>query len=109
MTITGKAARKVVQAASAAKRACAACLRKIFEVDPARCEKCDGAMKLVAMILDDRELDRILPHQGWLAGFPKMKASRAQPGSSERRDENSQSDPRGDWGGRQDFPSEWPA
>jgi len=109
VTIGGKAVREVRKAASAAKRAWAACLRKIFEVDPVRCEKCGGAMKLAAVILDDRELDRILAHQGWPTEFPKTKASRAPPGSSERGDESSQADPRGDWEGRQDFPSEWPA
>ena len=107
--IVGKAAREVRKAASAAKRAWAACLRKIFEVDPVRCVKCGGGMKLVAVILDDWELDRILAHQGWPMGFPKTKASRAPPGSVERGGENSQADPRGDWDGRQDFPSEWPA
>ena len=75
-----------------------------------RCEKCGGSMKLVAVILDDRELDRILAHEGWPAEFPKTKASRAPPGSSERGEEGSQGDPRGEnWDGRQDFPSEWPA
>ena len=50
----GKAARK---AASAALRSWAACVRKVFEVDPARCVKCGGEMKLVAVVLDDGELD----------------------------------------------------
>ena len=91
-------------------------MKKIFEVDPVRCEKCGGGMKLVAVILDDRELDRILAHQGWPTEFPKTRryedfrsgvcagpegsrpqASRAPPGSVERGDESSQADPRGDW------------
>ena len=109
VTIVGKAVREVRKAASAAKRAWAACLRKIFEVDPVKCEKCGGAMKLAAVILDDRELDRILAHQGWPTEFPKTKASRAPPGRNERGEESSQVDPRGDWEGRPDFPSEWPA
>lgn len=67
-------------------------------------------MKLVAVILDDGELDRILAHQGWPTEFPKTKASRAPPGSVERGGEGSQAGPRGEsWDGRQDFPSEWPA
>ena len=112
-----------------------------------RCEKCGGSMKLVAVILDDRELDRILAHEGWPTKFPKARryqdfrssvcagpegsrpkavpfqrqaegtlprhmaqSSRAPPGSSERGEEGSQGDPRGEnWDGRQDFPSEWPA
>lgn len=93
-------------------------MRKIFEVDPVRCEKCGGGMKLAAVIL---------AHQGWPTEFPKTrryrvflrgvcagsegsrpKASRALPGSVERGNEDSQADPRGDRDGRQDFPSEWP-
>lgn len=66
-------------------------------------------LKLAAVILDDRELDRILAHQGWPTEFPKTKASRAPPGSVERGDESSQADPQGEGDGRQDFPSEWPA
>ena len=73
VTIAGKVSREVRKAASAAKRAWAACLRKIFEVDPVRCEKCGGSMKLVAVILDDRELDRILAHEGWPTKFPKAR------------------------------------
>ena len=57
VSIVGKVSREVRQAASVAKRAWAACLRKIFEVDAVRCVKCGGAMKLVTVILDDRELD----------------------------------------------------
>ena len=109
VTLVGKASREVVKAAKAAARSWAACLRKIFEVDPVRCEKCGGAMKLVAVILDDGELDRILANQGWPTEFPKTQASRAPPGSVERG-EVSQADPRGEnWDERQDFPSEWPA
>ncbi len=110
VTIAGKVSREVGKAASAAKRAWAACLRKIFEVDPVKCVKCGGSMKLVAVILGDRELDRILAREGWPTEFPKTKASRAPPGSSERGEEGDQVDPRGEhWEGKQDFPSEWPA
>ena len=110
VTLAGKAAREGGRASKAAGRAWAACMRKIFEVDPVKCVKCGGEMKLVAVILDDGELDRILAHQGWPTAFPKTKASRAPPGSAERGDEGSQADPRGErWDGRQDFPSDWPA
>ena len=74
------------------------------------CVKCGGEMKLVAVILDDGELDRVLAHQGWAVEFPKTKASRAPPGSVERGDESSQADPRSaDWEGRQGYGSDWPA
>jgi hypothetical protein len=56
--------------AAAAGRAWAACLKKIFEVDPVMCGKCGSEMRLVSVILDDRELDRILANQGWPVEFP---------------------------------------
>ena len=110
VTLPGKVERAARRAASAAGRAWAACMRKIFEVDPVRCGKCGGETKLVSVILDDKELDRILAHQGWPTEFPKTKASRAPPRREERGDGGSQTDPRSEgWDGRQDFPSEWPA
>jgi hypothetical protein len=110
VTLAAKVTREVRRAAGAAGRAWAACLRKIFEVDPVKCVKCGGEMKLVSVILDDRELDRILAHQGWPTEFPKTKASRAPPGIEERGDEGSQADPRGEeWEGRGKFPDEEPA
>ncbi|MDP3541728.1 MAG: hypothetical protein Q8T11_04585 [Elusimicrobiota bacterium] len=54
VTMAGKAAREARKAASTAKRAWAACLGKIFEVDPVRCEKCGGGMRLAAGILELR-------------------------------------------------------
>jgi hypothetical protein len=110
VTLAAKVTREARRAAGAAGRAWAACLRKIFEVDPVKCVKCGGEMKLVSVILDDRELDRILAHQGWPTEFPKTKASRAPPGIEERGDEDSQVDPRGEeWEGKQRFPDEEPA
>src|ERR1019366_5867952 len=100
VTPAAKVTREARRAASAAGRAWAACLRKIFEVDPVKCVKCGGLMKHVSVILDDRELDRILAHQGWPTEFPKTRASRAPPGIDERGDEDSQADPRGEeWEG----------
>jgi hypothetical protein len=110
VTPGAKVSREVRRAVNAAGRAWAACLRKIFEVDPVRCGKCSGEMKLVAVILDDRELDRILAHQGWPTEFPKTKASRAPPGRVERGGEGGQVDPRAQkWEGRDEFPEEEPA
>ena len=94
VTPAAKVAREARRAASAAGRAWAACLRKIFEVDPVKCVKCGGEMKLVAVILDDRELDRILAHQGWPTEFPKTKASRAPPVRAESGGDSSQVDAR---------------
>jgi hypothetical protein len=85
-------------------------MRKIFEVDPVRCVKCGGEMKLAAVILDDGELDRILAHEGWPVEFPRTKPSRAPPGGEEREGEDSQVDPRAErWEGRQGEAGEWPA
>jgi hypothetical protein len=91
-----KVSREVRRAANAAGQAWAACLRKIFEVDPVRCGKCSGEMRLVAVILDDRERDRILALQGWPTEFPKTKASRAPPWRVESGGEGGQVDPRAD-------------
>ena len=57
------------------------------QVDPVRCGKCGGEMTLAAVILDDKELDRILAHQGWPVAFAKTKASRAPPVHGEARGE----------------------
>ena len=109
-TVAGKLAREAKHAAGAAGRAWASCLKNIFEVDPVRCAKCGGEMKLAAVILDDKELDRILAHQGWPVAFPKTKAPRAPPGNGAESEEGGQADGRSErWDGRQDFPSEWPA
>ncbi|HXT02198.1 MAG TPA: hypothetical protein VN915_16110 [Elusimicrobiota bacterium] len=110
MTLAAKVSREARRAAGAAGRAWAACLRKIFEVDPVRCGKCTGEMKLVAVILDDRELERNLAHQGWPTEFPKTKAPRAPSGRVESGWEGGQVDPRAEkWDGRDEFPDEEPA
>ena len=107
VTLAGKVAREVRRAANASLRAWAACVKKVFEVDPVRCGKCGGEMKLAAVILDDRELDRILAHQGWPTEFPKTKGSRAPPGRGESGGEASQVDPRAEkWEGKDEFPEE---
>ncbi len=67
------------RALAASTRSWAACVRRVFEVDPVLCVKCGGEMKLAAIVLDDGELDRILAHQGWPASWPKTKPARAPP------------------------------
>lgn len=110
VTVAGKVEREARRALSAAGKAWAACLRKVFEVDAIRCEKCGGEMKLAAVIVEDAELDRILAHQGWSVEFPKTRASRAPPRREERCGGECQVDPRSErWEGRQEFGSEWPA
>ena len=106
----GRSAR---EGANKASRAWAACLKRIFEVDPVRCEGCGGEMKLVTVIEDDSEIKRILEHLGLPADFPKSKPPRAPPlPLSFKAGEGSQLEPRGD-NERQDWPgrpgSDWSA
>ncbi len=96
--------RSAREAASKASRTWAACLRRIFEVDPVLCEGCGGEMKLVTMIVDDCGIERILSHLGQPTNFPPTKPPRAPPlpfGVKARED--SQLDPRAD-DDRQDWP-----
>ena len=68
-------------------------------------------MKLVSVILDDSELDRILMHAGWSVEFPRTKSARAPPDCASDMDEAGQVDTYAEqWDGRQDWPSgDWPA
>ena len=73
------ACRTAREAAIKASRAWAACIRRVFEVDPVLCEGCGGEMKLVAIITADREVRRILGHLGLATAFPTTKPARAPP------------------------------
>jgi hypothetical protein len=42
----------------------AAIIRKVFEVDPMLCPKCDGVMKVVAFLTEYAVVDRIIDHLG---------------------------------------------
>jgi hypothetical protein len=73
-------AQKVLRkAASAAAKSWAACLRRVFEIEPLLCPSCAGKMVLVAIITDDRELIRLLAHLGLPTEFPKTKPARGPP------------------------------
>jgi hypothetical protein len=37
-------------------------LRRIFEVDPLRCPRCGGAMRILAFLTEPAAIDRILAH-----------------------------------------------
>lgn len=39
-------------------------IRKIFEIDPLRCKKCGGEMKIIAFVTDFHETKKILKHIG---------------------------------------------
>ncbi len=52
-------------------RSWAACLARVFEVFPLVCPKCRIDLKPVAVILEDKELVRLLNHFGLPAEFPQ--------------------------------------
>jgi hypothetical protein len=73
------ALRTAAKAAGAAARSWAATLRRVFEIDPLRCEGCGGRLEPVAAILADRELERLLAHLGLPTAFPITKPARSPP------------------------------
>ena len=87
-TLACQGARKVL---SAALRTWAACLRRVFEVEPILCPACGADLQPVAAILDDRELERLLRHLGLPAELPRTRPARAPP---PRALEDCQLDPR---------------
>ena len=71
----------------------AACLARVFEVFPLICPKCNLEMKPVAVILADKELERLLTHLGQPVDFPVFKPA---PKADSPPDEDCQLDPRVD-------------
>ena len=67
------------EARTAAQKAWAACIRRVFEVNPIHCSSCGVDMVAVAAIVDDQELERLLAHLGLPTEFPKNKPARAPP------------------------------
>ena len=94
VTVLGEVARAARRAARVLARAWAACIKRVFEVNPVLCAKCGGTMRLVAVIGDDEELDRILGNQGWPVDFPRTKPARPPPDRAADKDEVCQVDPR---------------
>ena len=64
---------------SAACRAWAACLRRVFEVDPLACPSCGSAMVPMAVIIQDSELKRLLKHLELPTEFNPTKSARPPP------------------------------
>ena len=79
------------RAISAKARSWAACLRRVFEVEPIRCVSCGVEMRPIAVITDDRELDLILAHLSLPRDFPKTALARSPPRATA---EETQVDPR---------------
>lgn len=98
----------VRKAVSAAARTWAACMRKVFEIDPVLCPSCGGQMRPVAVITQDCELERLLRNQGIPTAFPKTAPARSPP---QRSDEETQVDPRVEtWDGIDEGPQpDWAA
>ena len=74
MGAAGKTAGRVV-------RSWAACLGRIFEVNPIKCGACGGVMQAIAVIRDDYKLGRLLGHMGIETDYPKTKPARSPPKS----------------------------
>jgi hypothetical protein len=107
VTLGARVSREARTAARAAARSWAACLKRVFEAYPVNCPKCGTEMKLVAIIVQDAQLDRILAHEGLDRQFPKTKPARPPPQQRSDQDEAGQLDPREQsWDGRQDFPDD---
>lgn len=85
------AERVLRKAASSAAKSWAACLRRVFEVDPLLCPSCAAEMVPIAVISQDAELVRLLAHLGLPTEFPKTNPARGPP--SPYGGEDSQIDP----------------
>ncbi|MFQ5561530.1 MAG: hypothetical protein ACE5FU_13235 [Nitrospinota bacterium] len=55
------------------------CIKKVWEVDPLCCPKCQGEVKIIAFIKNPLSVDKILDH----IGYDRKTFSRAPPESSE--------------------------
>ena len=58
-------------------------IRKVFEVDPLVCPKCGAEMEIIAFIMDDHVIRKILEHLEIDAKLPVPAPSRAPPGVQE--------------------------
>lgn len=67
---------------SAAAKAWAVCLARIFEVYPLLCPRCGTQMRAIASITNDAELVRLLSNLQIPTEFPKTKPARAPPALS---------------------------
>ncbi len=71
-TVIAEAGKVLREAASVAAKSWAACLRRVFEVDPLLCTSCRAVMVPVAIILEDQEIERLLSHLGLARGISHM-------------------------------------
>ncbi|MDQ2993552.1 MAG: transposase [Pseudomonadota bacterium] len=62
-------------------------IRKVYEVDPLKCEQCGEIMKIIAFIMDATSNLKILSHIGEDTEPPKLHSARGPPNESHREDE----------------------
>jgi len=53
-------------------------LNRVVEMDMAHCRNCGGQLKIIAAILEQAVIDRILTHLGLQARTPPRAPARAQ-------------------------------
>ena len=75
VAVLGRAKEKL----RAATRSWAACLSRVFEVEPLKCGKCSGELVPMAAILADRELERLLAYLELPTELPKTAPARSPP------------------------------
>ena len=54
-------------------------IRKVYEVDPLKCEQCGEIIKIIAFIMDATSILKILSHIGEETEHPKMHPARGPP------------------------------
>ena len=54
-------------------------IKKVYEVDPLKCEQCGGTTKIIAFIMDASSIHRILSHNGEEREPPQMHPARGPP------------------------------
>ena len=67
----------VKEAVSHNVKSWAACLARVFEVDPLVCPRCAETMVPIAIIMKDSELTRLLTNLGLPTDFPKSQPARS--------------------------------
>jgi hypothetical protein len=66
-----------VRSREALRRRWAQLIRRVYEIDPLVCPRCQGVMRVVAFITDGRVIRRILDHLG--ASARRATQDRAPP------------------------------
>jgi len=69
----------IQDAVTGSRRSWAACLNRVFEINPLVCPRCAATMVPVAVIMKDSELVRLLTHLGWDTDFPKTRPAQSRP------------------------------